>query len=98
MPTSVVLDPEVRRSVRQDVGWAIEKASLYLPGKTTCFPKGIAAHAMCRRRGIEAILCYGAANSPGKGLSAHVWVMDDTEGIIGHQIAKDYKVLARFPS
>ena len=87
-----------RQRLRADIRWAIELVSARLPGETTCFPRAIAAQTMCRRRGISAVLCYGAAPLPGKGLSAHVWVLDGTEGVIGHQIAEDYRILARFPS
>jgi hypothetical protein len=96
-PPAMILDPVERRRLRQDVGWAIELAGRHLPGETTCFPRGIAAQAMCRRRGVGAVLCYGAATLPETGLSAHVWVLDGTEGVVGHQAASDYRILARFP-
>jgi hypothetical protein len=86
-----------RLRLREDIRWAIEGVAERLPGKTACFPRAIAAQAMCRRRGVGAILCYGAAILPSAGFSAHVWVLDDTEGVIGHQIAPDFRILARFP-
>jgi len=90
-------DSAARRQLRQDIGWALERASAHLPGQITCFPRGIAAQAMCRRRGMDVILYYGAATLPERGLSAHVWVLDDTEGVTGHQFADDYRILSRFP-
>jgi len=87
-----------RARLRRDVRWAITRAAEYLPGETVCFPRGIAAQAMLRRRGCNATLYYGAATLPQKGLTAHVWVLDGTEGIVGHQIAGDYRVIAHFPS
>jgi hypothetical protein len=86
-----------RRRLRENVAWAIERAARYLPGATPCFPRGIAAHAMCRARGVDSTLYYGAANLPDTGLSAHVWVADGSNGIVGHQIAGDYRIIARFP-
>jgi Transglutaminase-like superfamily len=86
-----------RLRFREDIRWAVEAVAERLPGKTACFPRGIAAQAMCRRRGVNATLYYGAANLPSTGFSAHVWVLDETEGVIGHQIAKDFLILARFP-
>lgn len=86
-----------RQSLCQNVCWAIERAALLVPG-STCFPRAIAAQKMCRSRGIDAVLYYGAASLPGRGLSAHVWVKDEHEGVVGHQIANHYIVLARFPS
>src|SRR5271163_3892061 len=49
-----------RARLRQDVRWAIARAAEYLPGETACFPRGIAAQAMLRRRGCNATLYYGA--------------------------------------
>jgi Transglutaminase-like superfamily len=89
-------EPE-RQRFKQDVRWAVNRAAGLLPGETVCFPRGIAAQAICRRRGIPAIMYYGAASAPGKGLSAHVWVLDGTDGIVGHQLASEFRVLARFP-
>ena len=92
-----VADPMERQRLRLEIRWAIERAVVHLPGKMTCFPQGIAAQAMCRKRGIDAVLYYGAAPLPEKGLSAHVWVLDDTEGVIGHQLAHEYRIIGRFP-
>ncbi len=86
-----------REKLRQDIRWAIERASRLLPGKTVCFPRGIAAQIMCRKRGINTILWYGAKVSPVTGLTAHVWVQDGSEGIVGHQVAREYQILASFP-
>jgi hypothetical protein len=41
---------------------------------------------------------YGAANDPLVGLKAHVWVQDGAHGVVGHTVAGDYGVLARFPA
>jgi hypothetical protein len=82
-----------RRNVRR----AIACGSAILPGKTVCFPRGVAAHVMCRIRGIETTLYYGAAILPNRGLNAHVWLQDGTIGITGKQEASEYCVLARFP-
>jgi hypothetical protein len=93
---SPLTGPE-REQLRRDVRWAINRAAEHLPGETACFPCGIAAQAMCRRRGVSATLYYGAATLPVKGLAAHVWVLDGAEGIIGHQIANNYQIIAQFP-
>ena len=87
-----------RARLRQDVRWAIARAAEYLPGETACFPRGIAAQAMLRRRGCNATLYYGAATLPQIGLTAHVWVQDGTEGVVGHQVAQNYTVIAHFPN
>ena len=94
---TAIPDCAARRQLRQDIGWALDRASAHLPGHMTCFPRGIAAQAMCRSRGMGVILYYGAATLPEKGLSAHVWVLDGAEGVTGHLLADDYRILSRFP-
>ena len=42
-------------------------------------------------------LYYDAAILPERGLTAHVWVRDGEEGVVGHTVADRYKVLARYP-
>jgi hypothetical protein len=93
---SLLTGPE-RERLRIDVRWAINRAAEQLPGETACFPCGMAAQAICRRRGVNATLYYGAATLPAKGLAAHVWVLDGGEGVVGHQIANDYQIIAQFP-
>ena len=77
---------------------AINRAARRLPGEYVCFPRGIAAQAMLRRRGVATTLIYGAATLPGQGLTGHVWVMDGETGVIGHTTASDYRELARYQS
>jgi hypothetical protein len=93
-----VLSMAQRQQLRCDVSWAIDRASVYLPGQTVCFPRGIAAQLMCRKRGIDTIMYYGAAIDPVLGLRAHVWVLDGSDGVVGHNIAGQYGVLARYPA
>lgn len=75
---------------------AIFRSARHLPGCYVCFPRGIAAQAMLRRRGISTTLIYGAATLPDQGLTGHVWVMDGDDGVIGHMKADEYRVLVRY--
>ncbi len=79
-----------------EVRRAIFGAAHALPGRYVCFPRGIAAQIMLRRRGVSTTLIYGAATLPGRGLTGHVWVMDGENGVIGHKSADGYHVLARY--
>ncbi len=93
--------PEVtgiaRKQIRNEVTWAIKQMTMRLPGETVCFPRAIAVQAMLRRRGVSVTLYYGAATLPERGLAAHVWVQDDTEGVVDYDAARRYLVLARYP-
>lgn len=86
-----------RKRVLNEVQRAIEATVCRLPGQTTCFSRAVAAQAMLRRRGVGATLYYGAATSPERGLAAHVWLQDGEEGVVGHQAAQQYRILARYP-
>lgn len=88
---------EERETRRKGVQWAIGKASSYLPGETTCFPRAIAAQAMLRWRGIPTTLYYGALTLANRELRAHVWLQDGAAGVVGHEAAEEYHILARYP-
>ena len=75
---------------------AIFRGARYLPGDYVCFPRGIVAQVMLRRRGVATTLIYGAATLPGQGLTGHVWVMDGETGVIGAAKASEYRELARY--
>jgi hypothetical protein len=86
-----------RDTLRAGVQWAIGEAKLFLPGETVCFPQAIAAQVMLRRRGISSTLYYGAATLPTRKLKAHVWLQDGPIGIVGHETAQEYHILAQYP-
>lgn len=90
------LTDEERKIFRNAVRWSILRAAGILPG-TVCFPRGIAAQAMLRRRGIAATLYYGATTKPDNGLVSHVWVRDGQHGVIGCRRSDEYKIIAKYP-
>ena len=89
---------EARQAVVTAVRGAIQAAARRLPGQTMCFPRAVAAQSMLRRRGIVTTLYYGAATSEEEGLTTHVWLQDREAGIVGHELAPHYNVLARYTS
>jgi hypothetical protein len=94
------VDGSRREGLRKEVSWVIEKTAKFLPGKTVCFPRGIVAQAMLRRRGVGTTLYYGvSANaSRGDGSRAHVWVQDGPLGVVGFPTTEEsYHILARYP-
>lgn len=86
-----------RESLRKEVAWAIDRTAKILPGETVCFPRGIAAQALLRRRGVGTTLYYGVTTGNGNGSTAHVWVQDDAQGVVGHHDIEAYHILARYP-
>jgi hypothetical protein len=86
-----------RGLIRGNIARSINRAAAHLPGETVCFPRALAAQFMCRRRGIDATIFYGAAVD-GKGLAAHVWVQDGCMDVVGCEDVGRFQVLARFPA
>jgi hypothetical protein len=79
------------------IGRAVEVAARRAPWPVLCFEKGLAAHAMLRRRGRPSVLYYGGRMEPGRALTAHVWVELGGQGVVGVREAAGFVVLAAFP-
>jgi hypothetical protein len=92
------LAPEARLDTVKRVRWVIVSTAAWAPWRARCFQQGLAAQLMLRRRGIPAILYYGAVQDDKNGLHAHVWVRDGDVDIIGGEIADRFTTLATFPS
>lgn len=90
--------PESRSATVEMVRSAVSRCARKVPWRALCFEQGFAAQAMLRRRGIAAVLYYGAASNGTDTLSAHVWVRDGDTDVIGCENAANYAVLATFPA
>ena len=88
--------PRHDRTARE-LGWAVRAAARRLPLRTVCIHKGLALQRLLRRRGIDAVLHYGAAFDSGSALHAHVWVAADGLVLIGEEEAAGFRSLATFP-
>lgn len=86
-----------RERLRKVVRWLANEATWFLPGKTVCLPRAIVAQAFLRRLGLGTTLYYGAATLPERGLTAHAWLQDGSEVVIGNTGGQDYHVLAHYP-
>lgn len=71
------------KDTRREVAWAVNAASLRLPGGRWCLPKATAAKVMLSRRGISARLRIGVARTQDRALDAHAWLEDDEGMIVG---------------
>lgn len=95
------LQGAARRAVCEDMRIAIYFTNEWLALKAVCFPVSIAAQTLLRRRGVSTTLYYGAATIPdsvadlGK-LTAHVWLQDGAEGIVGHEDISQFQILAHY--
>lgn len=77
--------------------WAVETAANYLPLRTMCIEKGLAAQRLLRRAGADARLHYGARHHPQTGkLEGHVWVSIDCINVIGGEEADAFAEVATY--
>ena len=79
-----------------EVRRAVKRAARRLPWNIVCFPEGLAAHWMLRRRGVPSLVHYGLRQSPSK-LSAHVWVTLGETVVIGQETTDLHTCVAVFP-
>lgn len=84
------------RAVTVEVRQAIQRAARRLPWTIVCFPEGLAAHWMLRRRGMPSQLHYGLRPSIEK-LSAHVWVTLAGDVVVGEEADDAHHCVAIFP-
>lgn len=87
-----------REWFRMGVQWITDLAVWFLPGETVCFPRAIAAQEYLRRLGMGTTLYYGAAILPERGLTAHVWLQDGNQVIVGDHDRQNYHILACYPA
>src|SRR3989442_6685014 len=97
-PTRGPKPPQQDRLIKvRRIRWAILTTAARVPWRAKCFQQGLAAQLMLRRRGIPAVLYYGAAQDDRSGLYAHVWVRDGDVDVIGGEIAYRFAILATCP-
>ena len=84
-----------RSAIVTDVAWAVRCADRALP-VFNCFHRGLTAQGLLRARGVASTLHYGAAQSAGAGLYAHVWLVAGDLDVVGCETATEYGVLASF--
>ena len=75
---------------------AVKRAERRLPWAIVCFPEGLAAHWMLRRRGLASQLHYGLRPSV-EELSAHVWVTLAGDVVVGEEAENPHHCVAIFP-
>lgn len=85
-----------QRVVGRDVRQAIQRAARRLPWTIVCFPEGLAAQWMLRRRVMPSHLHYGLRPTVEK-LSAHVWVTLAGEIVVGEEPDDAHHCVAIFP-
>ena len=84
------------RTVVLGVRQAVKRAARRLPWTIVCFPEGLAAHWMLRRRGMPCQLHYGLRPSVEK-LSAHIWVTLAGDVVVGEEAEDPHHCVAIFP-
>ena len=95
-PVDETRDPAGDGQLADAVRLAVKRASVRLPWAIVCFPEGLAAHWMLRRRGAPSRVHYGLRQSDST-LSAHVWVTLGGAVVVGEETADPHTCVAVFP-
>lgn len=85
-----------RNSIGRRIQWAVSACAKRMPWRPLCFPQGLAAQWMLRRRGIPSRFYYGAMVVEGS-MEAHVWVCDGDWTVVGGKAPEEMKVLVQIP-
>jgi hypothetical protein len=88
--------PADRQAEMRRLRWAVTAWSQRVPWRAVCFQRGLALHAMLRRRGIASVLHYGVRQDA-DGVKAHVWLTLDGAEILGGEEARGFAELASWP-
>nr|WP_319566041.1 lasso peptide biosynthesis B2 protein [uncultured Rhodoferax sp.] len=94
--SSPVICPETREQIGLRVRWAVNACASRMPWHPLCFPQGLAAQWMLRRRGVTSTFFYGVM-VVGEDIEAHVWVCDGDTPIIGGRAPEGMRVLVQAP-
>ena len=88
--------PAQPEGLSAEVRQAVKRAARRLPWTIVCFPEGLAAHWMLRRRGARSQVHYGIRQSA-TGLTAHVWTSVAGEVVVGEETTDLHTCVAVFP-
>jgi hypothetical protein len=79
------------------VRWSVQAASARIPWGTVCLHHSLVAQTLLRRRGVPAVLFYGARLNEARELQAHTWVRVGALDVIGTENADDFAAITCFP-
>lgn len=93
--SSFQFNDDKQNEIKQ-VAKAIRRAVKYLPGKTKCLTRAIAAKILLSRMRIASTLYLGVAKEGGDKLIAHAWLRCGSEIITGKEEMGRFTVVAFF--
>ena len=77
----------------EQLAWAVEVASRFVPGGGHCLSKAITAQIFLMRRGYRAEVRYGAVRETTDDFIAHAWLECDGKVVIGGEKLNHYAML-----
>ena len=73
---------QLKKHSTDDITWAIETASNYVPGSKVCLVKSLAAQVLLIRNNYASSIYFGVAKN-NDNVEAHTWVECDEKIVIG---------------
>ncbi len=80
-------------SCAQRAGWAVTRASMYIP-RATCLPQALAVLFLLERRGYSPDLRIGLTRATETQVEGHAWVEHEGEVVLGGDVPTPEIVLS----
>lgn len=78
------------------IGWAVTATASVMPFSAKCMQQAVAAREMLARRGIAAIIHYGAGRDTAGKLVAHAWLDAAGARVTGYPVAPHIAEIGAF--
>jgi hypothetical protein len=85
-------DAETARAI----GWAVTATANVMPFTAMCLQQAVAAREMLARRGIAAVIHYGAGRDAAGRLVAHAWLDAAGARVTGYPVAPHIAAIGAF--
>lgn len=94
MAESPHTDPEGCEGLVEGIALAIDRMRWYLPWRSNCLVRAVAAHRMLSRHGIHHTLYIGMAKSVDGAFEVHAWLRCGSRVVSGGGQLERYAVIA----
>ena len=80
----------------REIGWAVTATATVMPFTAMCLQQAVAAREMLARRGIAAVIHYGAGRDAAGQLVAHAWLDAAGARVTGYPVAPNIAAIGAF--
>lgn len=88
--------PPEHAEIARAISWAVTATASVLPFTAMCMQQAVAAREMLARRGIAAVIHYGAGRDAAGRLVAHAWLEAAGARVTGYPVAPNIAEIGAF--